>query len=488
MQHTKSNTKTPIGETIENAVPLAKIDTIKVPAHQAKNGQAKQDIEAFNTPKGAGGDIVIDTNDKRYANYGWLTLLIVFGLFGGWAALAPLDSASVAPGEVVVVSNNKVVQHYEGGLVSEIRVKEGEVVKEGQTLIKLLPTQAQAELSMVKGRLNEVYGLEARLQSEQQGLNQIQFPEQLTNQLPELQVKQIISAQQNVFDTRKRALAGEIAIYKQRARALEQQISGLTSYVSTLEERIASYEKEIIDWEALFKEQFTDKIRLQEMQRELSRLKGERDQNLSEIARLRVQITENEYQTILTTQRFQQEVASELPKVQAERVDLAFRKLVLEDRLQRVDIVAPVDGIVKGLQVFTIGSVIRPGETLMEVVPQSDDLALKVRVPTTDIDRVRVGLIADVRFSAFNSQFTHVIEGEVVHVSADKFTDDRSGMEYFEAKILVTENGLEQMKKDGIFVLPGMPVEAMIKVGDRTVLGYFIKPFQDMFARSFREE
>lgn len=488
MQHTKTQTKATAAQTSDSAVPLAKIDTVKVPAHQAKNGQAKADLDAFNTPSGAGDDIIIDTNDQRYARYGWLTLFIVFVLFGGWAAMAPLESASVAPGEVVVVSNNKVVQHYEGGLVSEILIKEGDIVKQGQPLIKLSPTQARAEWSMVKGRLNEVYGLEARLQSEQQGLSELAFPPALTEQRPDPQVEQIISAQQQVFATRKEALDGEMAVYNQRARALEQQIAGLSSYVATLEQRIASYEKEIIDWEALFKEQFTDKIRLQEMQRELSRLQGERDQNLSEIARLRVQITENKYQSILTQQRFQQEVAAELPKVQAERVDLAFRKLVLEDRLQRVEITSPVDGIVKGLQVYTIGSVIRPGDTLMEIVPQSDDLALKVRVPTTDIDRVRVGLIADVRFSAFNSQFTHVIEGEVVHVSADKFTDERSAMEYFEAKIQITPAGLEQMKQDGIFVLPGMPVEAMIKVGGRTVLSYFIKPFQDMFARSFREE
>ncbi len=478
---------------VKKTVPNQSKEASKVPAATVEERSARPkapsntDIEGFKAFQ-APDEINIDTNDRKYARYGWLTLFIVFILFGGWATFAPLDSASVAPGEVVVVSNNKVVQHYEGGLVAEILIKEGDVVRAGDVLLKLSPTQAQAELSMIKGRLNEVYGLEARLLAEQQGLPKIAFPEALMQQSKEIQTSQIMRAQEAVFQARKQALKGEESIYTQRIRALEQQIAGLSSYVLTLGERIVSYEQEIIDWEALYKEQFTDKIRLQEMQRELARLKGERDQNLSEIARLKVQITENEYQIILTTQRFQQEVASELPKVQAERVDLVFRKLVLEDRLQRIEIVSPVDGVVKGLQVYTIGSVIRPGDTLMEIVPQSDDLALKVRVPTTDIDRVRVGLIADVRFSAFNSQFTHVVEGEVIHVSADKFTEERTGMEYYEAKIIITEKGLAQMKDDGIFVLPGMPVEAMIKVGERTVLGYFIKPFQDMFARSFREE
>jgi epimerase transport system membrane fusion protein len=296
-----------------------------------------------------------------------------------------------------------------------------------------------------------------------------------------------MEAQTGLFEARRTSLQSEIDIYNQRIRALNQQIQGLNAYILTLEERIASYEVEISDWESLFREQFTDKTRITEMKRELTRLRGERDQNHSEIARLNVQIAETENQKLLSQQQMLKEVASELPRVQAERMDLTFRKQILEDRLNRVTIPSPDTGIVKGLNVFTLGSVIRPGETLMEIVPRTEDFAVRVRVNTTDINTVHVGLLADVRFSAFNTQTTHVVEGEVVNLSADKFVDDRQGMEYFEVRIKITPAGVEQMRKDGIFILPGMPAEAMILTGNRTVFGYFVKPFQDMFARAFRE-
>jgi epimerase transport system membrane fusion protein len=234
------------------------------------------------------------------------------------------------------------------------------------------------------------------------------------------EIEQIKSTQQAVFKARKEAHEGEVSIYSERINALKQQILGLNEYLVSLQSRIDSYKTELVDWEALFKEQFTDKIRLQEMKRQLAQLEGEYNQNVSEIARLKVQIS--------------------------------------------------------------------AGETIMEIVPQNDQFAVKVRVSTSDIDKVKIGLITHIRFSAFNTQMTHVTEGEVVNISADKFVDEQSGMEYFEAKILVTEKGAEQMQKDGIYLSPGMPVEAMIKIGDRTLLGYLMKPFVDMIARSFNED
>lgn len=429
----------------------------------------------------------INTNDGRYSRYGWIALIIVF-LFGGtWSATAPLNSAAVAVGEVVVVSHNKVVQHLEGGIVAEILVSEGELVEKNQPLIRLNPTQAQAEHAMISGQLNEIIGLEARLRAEQMSAETIAFPPSLTERSAQPDIQQIIEAQTRLFEARRTSLASEMAIYNQRIRALNQQIQGLTDYILTLEDRIASYEAEIKDWDSLFQEQFADKTRITEMQRELTRLRGERDQNRSEIARLNVMIAETENQKILSQQQMLKEVSSELPRVQAERMDLNFRKQILEDRLNRITIPSPDTGLVKGLNIFTLGSVIRPGETLMEIVPRTEDFAVRVRVNTTDINQVHVGLIADVRFSAFNTQTTHVIEGEVINISADKFVDERQGMEYFEARIKITPAGVEQMRKDGIFILPGMPAEAMIKTGDRTVFGYFVKPFQDMFARAFRE-
>lgn len=447
----------------------------------------KPDIESFSVVEQKALP-VISGEHRGYTRLGLLILFLIFVVFGGWAAMAPLNSASVAVGEVMVVSNNRVVEHYEGGMVSEILVQEGDAVAKGQVLLRLSPTQAQAELSMVQSRLNEVLGLEARLKAERAMAEQIGFPAALLQFRGDAQVDEVLDGQQEVFLARKRALNGELRIYTQRINALQEQISGLSSVIKTLDERIASYELEVADWEALYREQFADKIRLQEMQRELARLKGERDSHRSEIARLKVEIAETETQQILRKQQFLEEAVSELRNAQSERADLESRKIALVDRLQRIEIVAPVDGRVNGLTVFTVGEVVSPGETLMEVVPDTKDYAVRARVSTTDIDRVYAGLIADVRFSAFSSQTTHVIEGKVMTVSADKFIDQKSGMEYFEAKVVVTPEGVEQMKKDGLFLLPGMPAEVMIKTGERTLLDYFLKPFKDMFARSFNED
>lgn len=430
----------------------------------------------------------IKSDHTPYSRLGLLVLFIVFGVFGTWSATAPLDSAAVAPGTVFVASNNRVVQHYEGGIVSEILVEEGQKVEKGQVLLKLSPTQAQAEISVIEARLNEVYGLEARLKVERKLADEIIFPQALLVQKDNEDVREVIQGQKEVFKARRNSLEGELKIYKQRVDAMNQQIRGLEAMIVTLNERVASYELEVKDWEALFKEQYADKIRLQEMQRELSRLKGERNRSESEIARLKVQIAETESQVVLRKQKFREEVVSQLREVQSERVDLESRRIALADRLERVDITAPVDGVVNGLSVYTIGEVIQSGKTLMEIVPASKNYAVKAKVMVTDIDKVTIGLIADVRFSAFNTQVTHVIEGEVYHVSADKFLDEQAGMEYFEAKVMLTDAGIAQMEEDGIFMLPGMPAEVMIKIGERTLLDYFTKPFTNMFARSFNED
>jgi len=459
-----------MGELVDDVIPTGKSD---IDSFALKNQESLPKIKSDYTP---------------YTRFGLLVLFFVFGVLGTWSATAPLDSAAVAPGTVFVASNNRVVQHYEGGMVSEILVEEGKQVKKGQTLLKLSPTQAQAEISVIEARLNEVYGLEARLKAERKLSDKIEFPQALLSQSSNEDVREVLQGQKEVFNARRNSLNGELKIYDQRIDAMNEQINGLKSVIVTLEERIASYQLEVKDWEALFKEQYADKIRLQEMQRELSRLKGERGSNQSEIARLKVQIAEIQSQLILRKQQFREEVVSQLREVQSERVDLESRRIALADRLERVDITSPVDGVVNGLNVYTIGEVIQSGKTLMEIVPASKNYALKAKVMVTDIDKVIIGLIADVRFSAFNTQVTHVIEGEVYHVSADKFMDEQSGMEYFEAKVMLTDAGIEQMEKDGIFMLPGMPAEVMIKIGERTLLDYFTKPFANMFARSFNEE
>lgn len=430
----------------------------------------------------------IPTSDGFYRRFGWIILLVVFGGMGVWSAIAPLSSAAVAPGEVAVETNNLTISHYEGGIVDEIDVKEGAHVEKGQVLLRLSPTQASSELASVQARLNEALGMEARLKAERSMADKIVFPKALLAQKDNPDVAELMLGQRELFKANTESLNQELAIYRKKVKALEQQISGLENVLVSLDSRIASYRKEVVDWEALFKEQFTDKVRLEQMKRDLSQLEGEKASNESEIARLRVQIQETQAELVLRKQRFLQEAVAELRRVQTEKLDLMSRKITLLDRLNRIEITAPTNGSVKGLEVHTVGGVVRAGEPLMEIVPDSKSYVVEVRVSTSDIDRVHVGLLADVRFSAFNTQMTHVIEGEVVHLSPDSFEDKQNGTKYFEAKILITEKGVEQMKKDGLFMLPGMPAEAIIQTGARTFFGYLVKPIADMLVRAFNED
>jgi epimerase transport system membrane fusion protein len=467
---------------IENSAKHTKLTATKEPEQLTT-----ADIESFSV-KQAENEIQIDTDYAVYSRMGMIALFVIFVVFGGWASFAPLNSALVAPGAVVVISNNRVVQHLEGGMVDKILISEGQSVKQGDVLLKLSPTLAKAELQLSESRLNEILGIEARLLAERKFKESVSFPERLVSQTNDAQVKEVIEGQQDVFSARKQALDGEIFIYRQKEQALKEQIIGLQSVIRNLDARIASYESDVKDWQALLNEQFTDKIRLQEMQRSLSRLKGERGTDMAEVAQLKVQIAETKSQVILRKQQFSEKVVSELRKIQAEKTDVETRLVTLRDRLSRVQILAPVTGRVNALTVYTVGQVVTPGEKLMEIVPETKNYAVKAKVKVTDIDKVYPGLIADIRFSAFNTQTTHVIEGEVIHVSADKFTDQDSGNEYFEAKVKMTDAGTAQMQEDKIFLLPGMPAEVMIKVGERTLLEYFVKPFSDMLARSFNEE
>ena len=431
----------------------------------------------------------VKTNDHTYYRFGWLVVILVFFVFGTWAAFAPLNSSAVAPGEVQVQDSNRTVEHYEGGIVSEILVEEGEVVQKGDLLLRLSPTQAASELNTVQSQLNSVLALEARLIAERNQQSQIEFPPSLKQSAEKSKdVSELLGGQKAIFDSRQEGLNQELKIYDQQISALKEQITGLEQMSNALSERIASYQLEVADWQALYEERFADKVRLQEMKRELSRLKGERSSNLAEIARLKVKIAETRSQKVLRKQQFLQEVVAELKDVQTRKLELQARQTALLDRLERVEIYAPATGKVNGLKVHTIGSVVRSGDPLMEIVPETREFVVVARVKPTDIDKVRVGLVADVMFSAFNTQTTQVITGEVVKLSADSFEDEQSGDKYFEARVRITDEGVKRMEEDGIYMLPGMPAETMIKTGERTFVGYVIKPVSDMFKRAFNED
>lgn len=426
--------------------------------------------------------IKVQTSDKKVVGFGVSVIAIVFGIFGVWAGFAPLDSAAVAVGKVAVADNKKIIQHLEGGVVDKIYVKDGDKVKKGDVLLEVRSTRAKAELEILTSDYKEAIAIESRLISERDDLEDMSVPDELKNDMP------IFNSQKSVFETRKKLRNDEKIIMRQRENQLSKQIDGLKSLISSRKQRVLSLDEEIKEWQKLFEEQLTDKIKLRDLKREKIMVEGEISSQEAEISRLRVQINEVKSQQILKDRAFKEEVLSKLQEVKLKISDLNSRKTALKEQLSRTKILSPVDGVVVEMKVHTIGGVIGSGAPILSIVPEEENLIVEAKMQITDIDKVFVGLKADIRFSAFKLQMVHVIEGEITYVSADSIVDRVNGMPYYLIKAKVTNEGKKYLKENKFFLVPGMPAEVMVKTGERTVLSYIINPFLNMFTRAFNED
>lgn len=420
-------------------------------------------------------------DDSKVIAFGLGVLIVVFVIFGGWMAFAPLSSASVAVGKVSADSEKKSVQHFQGGTISKILIKEGDLVKKDQTLIILDVLQAKAELESYKRQYMDSMASFARLVAQRDDSNSIDFPLEITD-------INIIEDHKNIFYTTTKSLKDQKEISQQRVVQLQNQISGLKSLIDVRKNRIISLKEELKEWEVLYAQQLVDKIKIRDINREINSLEGEIASSNAEIAKLGEQINEIKTQQLLTEKEFRNQVLDQIVQVQNIISDLKSKISSLEDVFQKSEIKAPISGNVVGLSTTSEGAVIRPGDDILQIIPENSDLIVTAQVSITDIDKVQVGLLSDIRFSAFNLQQAHVIEGEVIHISADRFTDEATGEPYYEAKIKVTKKGEERLKEYGFKLLPGMPAEVMINIGSRTPLSYLVKPFTDMISRGFNEE
>lgn len=443
----------------------------------------------MNTPVAAstsGTMPALETSDKKPRTLGIIVLLITFGIFGVWAALAPLDSASNAPGVVSVKGKRKTVQHFEGGFVRDILVSEGEHVDKNQPLIILDDTQFSGELGILKGKYYAIKALEVRLEAERDELEQITFPEALN-----VDDGRAVEARQNqiqIFIARKNARLGEQEVLEQRIVQLNSQLEGLEALVESQEELADSYKDEIEDLSALLDEGFVEKTRVVELQRSLSRTRGEIADQKATIAQTRVKIGETKLEILQLKKKFKTEVVDELANAQAEVFDLEERITVLEDKVQRTIIRAPVAGNVLGLNAHTIGGVIQGGQEILDIVPEGHELVLDAKVPPQDIDRVVPGMEANIRFSAFKKRTTPVFPGVVVKVAPDRQVDEETGAPYYAATVEITDEGKTMLENGDLKLVAGMPAEVLIKTGERTLLQYLTQPAKDAMARSLIEE
>lgn len=426
----------------------------------------------------------LPTSDTKARRQGFGIIFVVFGIFGGWAALAPLDSAANAPGVVTVQSYRKTVQHLEGGIVKELLVRDGDTVRKGDPLIILDDSQVRAEYEINRSQLVAAMAAEARLRAEREGKSVIDFGEAIEPDTKRGQEAQISETQ--IFNARRNSRLGEISVLQERIGQLNEQIKGLNAMIGTKNNLGKSYTNEIEELRDLLSQGFVDKQRLLEQERKLDMLKSEISDHNSTITKTRLQINETQLQIVQLTKDFNSDVAKQLADVQTQVYDLQERTAAYKDRLSRIVIRAPDDGMVIGMTVHTVGGIIRAATPLLDIVPSISDLIVEVHVLPVDIDRIGVGKTARIRFSAFNSATTPEIEGVVTQVSADRLTDERTGAPYYLAKLRVTEEG--EKKLGDRKLVPGMPADALINTGERTMLQYILQPARNAISESMIEE
>ncbi|QND68624.1 HlyD family type I secretion periplasmic adaptor subunit [Mesorhizobium loti] len=412
-------------------------------------------------------------------------MFLFFGVAGGWAALAPLDSAAVAPGVVKVAGDRKLIQHLEGGIIAELNAANGDIVKAGKILIRLDTTQAKAQLDLIQNRIATREALAARLRAERDGKAEIEFdPALLAN--PATAAKDAVAAQRDVFAAKHHNLTDEQEILSQRRHQTEEEITGLEQLIVTKDKQIEAIEGETKDLESLLKKGLTTRERNLLLRRQQQEIEGERATNIAAIARARSAMAEIDMQILnLDTVRLN-EAVDELSKVEAELFDLGQQERSARDVLTRTDVVAPVDGIVMDLKVHTAGGVVKAGETLMTIVPLGQQLVVEAMVKPEDVETIAPGQPAHVSFPAFARYNLPPLDGVVEIVSADRMVDERSGAPYFTATVLIDKS--ELAKLEGRKLLPGMSCEAMIRTGARTVLSYLAEPITQNFRRAMREK
>lgn len=422
---------------------------------------------------------------ERELRTGLRVLLVVGFLAGGWAAFVPLAGAVVVPGNLVVQSNVKTVQHPTGGVVAEIAVQNGQRVSRGDLLVRLDATQAQASLQVISKQLDEARARIARLVAERDGLAQIAVPGELADRAGEDVIKALLTSEQSLFTARGNARRSQIDVFQSRISQLGEQIAGLDAQVEAKTKQLDLIAGELSGVQELYDKHLVPLARLTALQRESARIEGERGQLTSSIAETRSRIGEAQLQILKLEHDFRSDVVKELGENQGKEAELVERSTAARDVLDRIEVRAPTSGVIQQLSVHSIGGVVRAGDTIMEIVPDLDDLQIEARLPPNDIDQVRMGQSAFVRFSAFNQRVTPQVSGTVSYVSPDTSHDQQTNTPYFTVRVSLPED--ERRRLAGLQLVPGMPAEVFMQTGSRTMMSYLLKPIADQMRRAFVE-
>jgi HlyD family secretion protein len=417
---------------------------------------------------------------------GLVVVLVLAGGLGGWASTAQISGALIAPGSIVVDSNVKKVQHPTGGVVGELRARDGDIVKAGDVVVRLDDTVTKAGLAIVTKNLNGLWARAARLEAEQRGAERIVFPPQLLEQIADDDVKNVIASETKLFNVRSTGRVGQKQQLRERIAQLNEEIAGLTAQETAKTQEIALVEKELVGVRGLFNQQLVQISRLTVLERDAARLAGERAQFVAARAQAKGKITETELQIFQIDKDLVSEVSKDLRETNDKIGEFVERKVTAEDQLRRIDIRAPQDGMVLQSTVHTVGGVITAGDAIMLIVPQTDSLSVEARVNPQDIDKLQIGQKTLLRLSAFNQRTTPELNGQVSRVSPDVTTDQRTGQSYYTIRISMPAS--EVARLGDVKLIPGMPAEAFVQTGERTMISYLAKPLSDQLMRAFREK
>jgi HlyD family secretion protein len=412
-------------------------------------------------------------------------VLLVAGI-GGWAATSEFAGAVIAQGQLVVDTNVKKVQHPTGGVVAELRVRDGDIVSLGDIVIKLDDTQTRANLAIVSKGLDEFAARRAREEAELEGKDSVTFPDELVARKNDPEVARVLSGEASLFEIRRKTREGLKAQLTERVSQSEEEITGLIAQVASKDKQVEWIKKELEGVRELWAKQLVQFSRVTALEREHARLEGERGQLVASIAQSKGKIAETKIQILQIEQDMRTEVGKDLADIRGKSAELVEKKVAAEDQLKRIDIRAPQSGMVHQLDVHTVGGVISAGQQIMLIVPEADKLIVEAKVQPQDIDQVHLGQLAVMRFTNFNSRTTPEINGAVSVVSADVTQDQRTGVSYYTVRVAVPPSEIARLEV--LKLIPGMPVEVFIQTTVRTVVSYFVRPFQDQIARAFREK
>ena len=426
-------------------------------------------------------------NPKPFAIMGYAIIFVTFGVFGSWAAIAKLDSAVVAPATISLEGNRKVIQHLEGGIVNELLVQEADRVEKGDILLRLNDVEARSNVGVIRIRLDMARVVEARLLAERKLADSFELSGELLDTADMAPVREVIADQRDIFTERRSIMQSRIDILNSRIEQTEEQIRGLTIRRDALERRVKNFTDMVERMRNGQEQGLIEANSLSQREDELIQIESSFGQVISEIAQARNAINETRFEILQVEQEYRQRANGELDDVRSEISELEERQKVAADILERTRIRAPYSGMIQNLKVHTVGSVIRPGDVLMELVPKDEQLLVKAHVAPQDIDNVVPGLETEVRFTAFKTRMTPIMLGTVISVSEDIITPDSArDAPYYLARIEVPEENIPPELRGRLAA--GMPADVVIKMGERTVVNFLASPLMDAVRKSMIEE